>query len=206
MLTFRRIFCLAVLVYVPALKAEVPAGFESPGLMARLEKGEIVLDEKISTKTEFLDVFRAYFNKVSPDAYAGLVTTYSKYPDMFDQIEEATLLTTNPDRTIFTYKLKMNVAVGPFHSTIYPEGRHTITLNTIGESKVYNEITNYQDHLETATETTRLIPYQGGMLVEDTVHAKLKKANAASGMVKKKLQAMFKGFIKGFRKELHGDY
>ena len=205
MKTFRRILAVAVLVYLPVVaKADAPPGFAD--VMDQVMQGDIVLQETVNTSTEFEDVFRAYFNKVTPDAYAALIVDYPKYPDMFDEIKEAHQISVNADRTVFTYGLKMVVAVGPFHQTITPEGRHTLTINASGESHVLNEITNYQNYLNYATESTRLIPYQNGMLVEDTVHASLKSSNAAAGFVKKQLQNMFKGYLAAFRDHLQGNY
>lgn len=206
MKSFRRILALAVLVYLPVANAEVPSGFEKPGLMDKLMNGEIVMEETIDTATEFENVFRAYFNKTSPDAFGALMTDYAKYPSMFKEMKEAKQLSVNSDRTVFTYWLKMKVAIGPFSQTITPEGRHTLKINATGESRIVNEITNYQDYLNFATENYRMIPYGNGMLVEDLVHASLKKGNSGSSFVKKQLQKMFKGYLETFRKELKADY
>lgn len=206
MRVFRRVLAFAVLAYLPIANADVPPGFEKPGLMDKIMKGQIVLDEQINASVEFKDVFRAYFNKVTPDAYAALAVNYPKYPDLIDMIQEAKQTSVNADHTVYTYWLHMDVAIGPFHQQIYPEGRHTLKINANGESTILNEITNYQDYIETATETTRLIPYQNGMLVEDTVYAKLRKSNSMAGMVKKQLQKLFSNYISAFRDTLQGSY
>jgi len=206
---FHRLILLAAAAYLPLANADtIPSGFEEPGLMDRVMGGEIVLSETTNTSTEFVDVFRAFFNKTSAKAYADLVTDHAKYVDLFPEMKEAKTTSVNSDRTVFTYWARMVVTVGIFQQTLYPEGRHTVKLarDAAGESTVLNEITNYTEYLKLATESARLIPYQNGMLVEDTVHVKLQKASATTNFVKRHLQKMFANYVSTFRDALHASY
>jgi hypothetical protein len=205
---FRRFALFIAFAYLPVARANgVPPGFDAPGLMDRLMNGEIVLDETVNTGTEFEDFFRAYFDKTTPEAYGAIVTDYEKYPQLFDDMKDAKTTSVNADHTVFTYALTMDVTVGPFNETIYPEGKETLNLtpDANGESHITNAITNYQDYLNYATETLRLIPYKTGMLVEDDVHVSIKKQSAVSGMVKAQLQKQFQSYLTIFRTQLSGN-
>jgi hypothetical protein len=101
----------------------------------------------------------------------------------------------------------MLVEYGIFTFDVYPEGTHKAfpAKDTKSEAKLVNEITNYKDMMKKAVETTRMIPYQTGFLMEDTVEVELVKQSAQGGVIKKKLVDQFKSFLTGFRKELGGD-
>jgi len=203
-----RFFILSVLVCLPAVvRADgVPPGFDAPGLMDRVMNGEIVLDETVNTDTEFQDYFRAFFDKTTPAAYGALVTDYEIYPQLFDNMKDGKTTSVNADHTVYTYTLTVEESIGPFTETVYPEGQETLQLtpDANGESHILNEITNYQNNLNYATETVRLIPYQTGMLVEDDVHVSIKNSSPATGMVKSQLQKQFQSYLSVFREHLQG--
>jgi len=204
------IFCLALVAKASDLGGRVTdiPGFEDPKLLARVMSGEIVLEEKVSTKTEFRSIVKAFFNKVSPDAYTKLATNHPKYPSLFSEIKEAKTVSVSTDQLNLDYWLHLKVPIGPFFYDAYPEGHHTIVSapDAQSEAKLLNEVTNYKDQIKFAKQTTRLIPYKTGILVEDDIHFLLTKESAFSGTIKKKFKEFFTRFVSTMRKELQGSY
>ncbi len=193
-----------VLFATRILLADAPAGFEDPALLAKVMQGKIVIEDKVSTSTEFVSVGKAFFKQTSPVVYSQLAVNYPLYPKMFEEIKEGQLLNSNAEKTEFDFKLHMEVSVGPFAYDVYPEGKHLLQLpqDAISEGKVVMKVTNYTEYLKRADQTTRLIPYEGGILVEDTVHVVLQKASSQGNIVKKKLKEFYNKYIDGMRKEL----
>jgi len=189
-------------------RAEGPAGFEDPALLESVMNGKIVFEDKLDTKVEFRTVGKAFFAKASPEAYAQLASNFEKYPQLFTEVKEGKTLTTSDDKLDRTYSLNLEVKVGFITQQVLAEGHQTLVpaLDAISEYRILNEITNLKDQLKSATQVTRLIPHEGGFLVEDDVHVVLTKPSATSGMVKKKLKEFFGRYIATFRKELTGTY
>lgn len=191
-----------------AAPADPPIGFEDPALLGTVMDGKIVLQDKVDSKVEFRTVAKAFFNKVSPDSYVALAVNHPKYKDLFSEVKKGETTKISDDKSTYDYKLHLRISVGPFSQDVYPEGRQVITLATdaLAEARIDNEIVNYKDEIKSAIQVTRLIPYQGGILVEDDVHVVLAKPSAQSGMIKKKLKEFFTKYVTAFRKELQGDY
>lgn len=187
---------------------DVIPGFEDPVLLEKVMSGQVVLEEKIATKKEFRTIIRAYFNKVSPEAYYKLATNHAKYPSMFEEVVEGATTSVSADALDLDYRLHLKVKVGMFEYDAYPEGHHKIipAKDAISEARVVNEITNYEDQIKYSRQTTRLIPYQTGILIEDDVHFTLKSDSAAASLMKKKLKEFFTRYVSTLRKELQGAY
>jgi hypothetical protein len=186
---------------------EAPAGFKDAAILSAVMSGKVHKEVVLNTAKEEKLYLRAYFNKVSPQAYAELATNYEKYADMFEEIQEGKTTKSNPERTVFEYYMDIVFVYGllPFH--VYPEGRHVVTFgaDSTAESTIKHELTNYKDTFDLAKETTRLVPYENGMLVEDEIHVLLKKAGSTSESVKVELVKEFSKFMETFRQVLKGD-
>src|SRR5688572_27081780 len=76
----------------------VGRGFEDPGLLDKVMKGDIVVEQVMSTKTEFKTSVRAFFKKVSPEAYTDLFTAHKKWIGLLSEIKDAKTLSANADR------------------------------------------------------------------------------------------------------------
>lgn len=199
------VFLFAV-ASIGAFAADPPKGFEDPALLAKVMSGKIVDQVQIDTKTEYKVVLRAYFAKTSPEAYAGIATNHPKYPSMFEEIQSAETTKVNAQRTDFEYKMTVLVQYGPFQLQVHPTGRQVFTpgADPRAEGAVAHNITNYQDVLEIASQGTRLIPYDNGMLVEDSIHVKVRKdyPPAQAAAIKTQLKKTFTRFLEVFRREL----
>ncbi len=184
-----------------------PAGFEDPVLFAKLLKGNVVVEQLPSTKTEFRSVIRAYFNRVSPDAYADLYTSHKKWIGLLAEIKDAKTLSSNNEKTELSYWLKMKIWYTVLSFEIEPVGKQNIVAgkDAISEWTLKNEITNYKDSLTLAEESIRLIPYEGGILVEDNVHVVLAAETAFANTVRKEIEKKWSQLIGAFRKSLGGD-
>lgn len=202
-------FLLVLLAPVTAQDyADGPVGFEDPALLAKVMEGKIVMEDKVDTKVEFRTVAKAFFNRTAPEAYAALATNHPKYADLFTEVKKGETLKVSTDKTEFDYKLHLVFKVGPFSQDVYPEGHQKVTFgaDATAEGRIDNEILNYKEEIKSATQVTRLIPYENGILVEDDVHVVLVKPSSQSGMIKKKLKEFFGQYVSTFRKELQGQY
>jgi len=187
---------------------DIPEGFKDPLLLEKVMKGEIIIQDTISTPTEFRTIGRAFFKKVSPNAYLDLATNHPKYPDLFEEVKKGETLEINSSKTEFKYRLDILIEVGFLSEHVYPEGIQKLVRaeDAISESTVDNEITNYTQTIKFSRQHTRLIPYKDGMLVEDDVHFQLQKDSGLSGIIKQELKKFFTKYISRFRQELQGSY
>lgn len=206
-------FALCALVLALSSRATLAAdgpiaGFEDPAVLSRVMGGEIVAEEKAATGKEFETVFRAFFKGVSPDAYRDLATNHVKYPDLFpDDVKSAETTKSNKERTEFEYKMDLVFRIGIFVQHVYPELRQVYTPapDAVSEAKMWQTVLNYKEYLTDSTETTRLIPYQGGILIHDTIHFTLAKENSQTTLIKNKMKEKFLLFLTTFRTVLGGN-
>lgn len=199
---------VSLFVFASVAFADVPKGFEDPVLLDKVMKGNIVTEQVMATKVEFKSVIRAFFKKTSPNAYVDLFTSHKKWIGLVKEIIDAKTTGANAAKTEFTYWLKLKIKYGIFTFNIEPEGKQTIAAaaDAISEWKVRNEITNYKDQLKVAEEGIRLIPYQGGILVEDNIHVILEKESSQASTAKKEIEKKWTELIGAFRDELGGNY
>ncbi len=196
-----------VLMAVPAFSAP-SRGFEDPVLLDKVMKGNIVVEQVMATKTEFKSAVRAFFNKVSPEAYTDLFTSHKQWIGLIPEIKDAKTLSASPDKLTFTYWLKMTIKYAIFTFDLEPEGKQTVTpgKDAISEWTIHNEITNYKDNLTVAEENVRLIPHQGGILVEDNIHVILAKESNQATTAKKEIEKKWISLLTAARTKLGGNY
>ena len=183
------------------------ADLNDPAEIQKLLQGTIIQKDTINTKKEFQTITKAFFKQVSADAYAALAVNYAVYPTMFEEVTEGKTIKSNHDQTEHDYWLHLVIYAGPFTEHIYPEGHHTIVrpIDGTSEGKVLNQLTNYPEYIDVATQQTRLVPYQGGILVEDDVHILMKDETVYSKLVKNKLKEFFGKYTAKMRIALHGE-
>ena len=195
--------CVALSAFARVSAAAIP-GFEDPKVLEKVMKGEIVTEEVTQTKKDFRTVFRLYVPKADTVAWTNVVTDHAKYPSMISQVKSAETTKVNAEKTEYEYKMELLVKVGPFSQKIYPEGRQNVTpaKDAVSEAVVVNTITNYQDMIAKNSETTRLIPYEGGILVHDDINFTLVKENGQSKLIAKELNKNAKSMLEAFRAAL----
>lgn len=189
-------------------KSEPPPGFEDPTLYNTVMGGKIVFVDKLDTKVSFESVGKAFFPHTSPEAYAALAVNHGKYPQMFDNIKEGVTTKISDNHLEYDYRLKLLVQVGFITQEATPEGHQILVpgADAISEYRILNTITNYQDEIKKATQVTRIIPHDNGVLVEDDVFVEMVKPGTQTNIMKKKLKEFFSKYIVAFRKELTGTY
>jgi hypothetical protein len=184
-----------------------PVGFEDPALLDAVLKGKIVAKDLVNTPTEVHTVIKSYFHKVNGDAYLDLAVDYPKYPELFAEIENAKQIAVNADKTEYDCGIDIKMKVGILEKKAYAELHQILTRvpDALSEDKFTQTITNNKDKVVKALQTTRLIPYEGGILVEDDIHFILTKDGAVGGVLKKYLKNLFDRYTLTFRKELKGE-
>lgn len=184
-----------------------PKGFEDPALLEQVLKGKIVTKEIVNTPTEVHTVIKSFFQAVSSDAYLDLAVDYPKYSQMFSEIESAHQLTVNADKTEYDCALNIKMKIGILEKKAYAELHQILTRSrdAISEAKFTQNITNNADKVVKAIQTTRLIPYSGGLLVEDDIHFVLTTEGAKGGVLKRYLKGLFDRYTSTFRTTLKGE-
>lgn len=187
--------------------ADTPKGFEDPAMLEKIMKGTIVKTTVVDTKMESKIVLKAYSNKTSTDAYIDLAINHAKYPALFPEFQDAKTTKVSEDKTEYNYWSDLIIQHGFLSLHVNPEGVQKITRakETAGEAFVEHTLTNYKDLIEVGSQNTRLVPYDNGILIEDTVYVKVKQSGGQATMIKQKMVEQFTRFIQGFRKELGGD-
>ncbi len=195
-----------LLIFSATSFAGNPEGFDDATLAKALQ-GETVLETLKDTGDEYHIFQRTYFANVSSDAYIELAVNHPKYVDMFDEVEAAQTLSINNDRTNFKYSLNLKVKVG--FATFYMdgEGEQKVTYAPAPdeEALIKNTLVGHQDKVKHLYQNTRMIPYQGGILIEEELHLKMQKASTTNTMIKNYLKGFFSRYVVAFRKELGGE-
>lgn len=198
--------CVLIGVSSRVLAAEPPAGFDAETLK-QVMAGKIVAEVKTDEKTEYRQINRAYFNKVSTDAFLDLAVNHAKYPALFSpEVQDARTLTVNDDKTVYTYLMDLEVTMGLFTFYLHPEAKHTLkrAADPTAEATLKNELTSHKEQVEFLYQNTRLVPYENGLLVEEDLHLKIKQGSAQSASIKSYLKKFFARYVDTFRRELKG--
>ncbi len=198
---------LSVATSLTFAMSEPPEGFKDPKVLAGVMAGELITTTEIEAPYEGQKVVRSFFKKVSKDMYLALLVDYPKYPDIFPEVLEGKVLSVNPAKTEYDYWLKVLVKVGMMSQNVFPEGRHTINrgADLVSEATAMNVLNNYKENISIADQKIRLIPWEGGILVEDRVHVKAAKQDAMAKIAKQKFMEFFGSYTEKFRKELQGE-
>lgn len=201
-------FILTAVIFSALGHANSISGFEDPILLSKVMSGKIVIQRLIDTDRESKLISRAYFNRVSPDAYQDLTVSYQKYPDLFEEVHSGKQTSADLANQIFTYWLDVFAKVGFLGKHVYPEGKHILVRSkgANAEARVRHTLTNYQDLLDVANQEIRLIPYENGFLVEDKVHVRARKVTMVTKPAKKKFVQFFMNYTEVLRNELQGGY
>ena len=197
------VFCV---LFTVSARADGARGFEDPVLLGQVMQGKILVEQVLAAKTEFKSTVRAYFNQVSPEAFTDLFTSHKEWVGLIPEIEEAKTLTANAGKTEFTYSMHLKIKYAIFNFDIYPEGKQTVVAgkDALSEWTLYNDITNYKDNFTQAGETVRLIPYQGGILLEDFIHVILATESSHAIAAKKEIEKKWIALLTAFRTKLGG--
>ena len=174
---------------------ELSRDFSDPSTFDAVLNGEIIVEDQLDTGTVFLSVVRAYFFRTHPREYVELITDHPRWPELVKDFREGRTLDSNPEGTLFDWWLSMRVQFGLFHYEFFPTGRQTVK-ERLGETTVHN-LLDGGEMVKIAEQRTRLVPYQGGMLLEDEIRVEIESpspfASAAKREVKNRLVEMTRG-------------
>ncbi len=199
-------FLLALVLFSVSAMADVVPGFEDAAVFKDVMAGKIKVQELAATDTKATFVIRAFFPKTSSDLYVDLVTNHKEYPAMFSEIKDAKTLSANAERTEWTYWMDILITHLIFSQHIYPEGKQVYqrAADAVSEGVLTHTLSNYGEDMKEMVQKTRLIPYQGGILVHDYIHYESKKSSSFSGTIQKKLKEQFVRFMTVYRRKLSG--
>ena len=202
------LLCLLVAAFAaPSFADNPPQGFTDPTLLQQVMSGQIVTQTISDTQYEANFIVRSFWDKVTTDRYQDAVVDYPHYPDVFEAVQEGDLVSVNADKTEYDYKLDILEQVGPISEDFYPTGHHSLVRlqKGVAEAHLNNTLTNYKDVLPTATQSIRLIPWQTGMLVEDTINLQANPQATGAALVKQRMEDFFQSYTANFRKALNGE-
>jgi hypothetical protein len=199
-------FLPVFLISSSLLATAVPPGFEKPGLIDHLLDMQIVPEEVVNTKIEMKVILRSYFKKITASTYIDFVKDHARYSELSTKIEKGYTLAKALPKNEFNYVLDIVYRIVGMKPKTYRPLLHQKIMpatDASGESMVVNTIKNYPADLAFGYLTTRLIPYEGGLLCEDTIHFK-GKGNIPP-IVKNLFGGTFRDIIKALRTILKAD-
>ncbi len=194
---------LCTLTYLRGELPGGPAGFDAETLEKVLQ-GKTVIKNVINTKLELHSYIRAFFDDVIAQEYVELATDHPKFPTLFPEVKEGRTTYVNESKTQFEYALSMVIEYGIYLIPFNPTGIQKIKhgQDSVSESTIENEVTNYKERFEFIRQNTRLIPFQTGILIEEDVHMKMKKQ--IPDFVKEELAKFYIRYVETFRTALQG--
>ncbi len=197
------LFLALALISFSAVADTIP-GFEDSALLKEVMDGKIKVQEVSTSDTQGTFVIRAFIPKASPEMYAEVATNHKEYPAMFSEVKDAKTKSVNSDRTEWTYWMDIQIKVFLFSQHIFPEGKQVFErpADAVSEGVLTHTVANYADTLKDMVEKSRLIPYEGGILVHDYVHYELQKPSSFADTIRKKLKEQFVRFMTVYRKKL----
>lgn len=190
-------------LFSSSLFATVPSGFDDPGLIAKLKKGDIVQKEITSTAKEIKVLYRAFFKGITAEDYAKKLEQHDDYKTFMSDVKDSKRLNTYATGRKYEYTITMESATPIGNRTFEPifDQDIQVATNPDDESFVTDMVTNYTSDLRSAGFDTRLVPYDGGLLLAHTVHMHLKKY-VFIGSAKKDFRDGCLGMIEDLRTEL----
>lgn len=199
------ILAVVCLVAFSALPGAAGPDFE-PEVLARVRRGEVVVDNLVDSNKEFRIRFRAFFPKGTPEGFVRLVTNHDRFPQWIPEVQSAETLAVEEDGTVFSYRADVFIDLGLIQETLAPAGTQRIRWPEApgGETHLRNTLTNYTHLLQAGEERTRLVPFQGGFLSDTTVEAVLRQALDPffAQLVRREIRARCKRLVERARDEL----
>lgn len=186
-----------------AASSTVPTGFDDPGLMDSLRKGKIHQKDLLSTSNEMRVLFRSLFVDTTAADFVDIIEDHDHYNKIFSKIKDSQRLKTYTSGRKFAYEVTMDTATPIGSMTIQPQLLQEIDLATDPdkESTVTDTVTNYTKDVDQAGLSTRLVPFEKGLLVATTVHIKLKSGFLVT-TAKSQLRQTFKDMVQELRDAL----
>jgi hypothetical protein len=197
------VVCLVAFFAVPL--AVAGPDFE-PEVLARVRRGEVVVDNLVQSNKEFRIRFRAFFPKGTPEGFVRLVTDHGRFPRWIPEVRSAETLAVEEDGTVFSYRADVFIDLGLIQETLAPEGTQRVRWPDApgGETHLRNTLTNYTSSLQFGEERTRLVPFQGGFLSDTTVEAVLRQELDPffAQLARREIRARCKRLVERARDEL----
>lgn len=197
---------VAVAVAVTGLPALASGPDFEPEVLDRVLAGEIVADNLVTSNHEFRQRFRAYFPKGTPEAFVKLVTNHAAFPSWIPEVKKAETTGTDADGLGWRYHAEIFIDMGIVQQTVTPEGYQRLTPPAApgDDTLLRNQITNYTDQLQSGEERSRLIPYQSGFLLDETIEAVARQDAPVfvATLVRKELRARGKKLVERARAQL----
>ena len=202
---------LAILLPVAFTLGEaLPKGFEKEGYIGSLKTSKKAdTAQPVNTASELIQISRTYMSGVKAENYVGLVTNHRKYGILFKEgsprITNGVTTAVNKEKTEFEYALHVEVD-SPFGGSPYEIdaiGTQKVTYpRKKGGEIVINNDVKRTEYVSYSNQTTRVIPWEKGILIEDRVQIVLKTQTTTASAIKKQLGILFNRFLDTFREEL----
>jgi hypothetical protein len=121
-----RVLAVVCLVAFSAVPLAVAGPDFEPEVLARVQRGLVVVDNLVQSNKEFRIRFRAFFPKGTPEGFVRLVTDHRRFPRWIPQVRSADTLAVEEDGTVFPYLADVFIDLGLIQETLAPEGTQRV--------------------------------------------------------------------------------
>jgi hypothetical protein len=187
--------------------ATIP-GFEDPQVLEKVMAGTLTQNTVESASNMIHIVYRAFLPSVSPDLYVGVAANFEHYPDYMSDIKEGKTLSSNADHTELTFSLDYLLKLGFIKKQVQVEGTASYhkAPDAVSEATFNLGITNYTEYVSGGALNTRLIPYNGGILLYADLSATVLQGTVFMSTIRQKVGEGVNGMLAAFRTQLnHGE-
>ncbi|GEM_PF-6342293 len=167
------------LLSTTALAATPPSGFDEPGLVDQLQKGKIVQKDIVNTARELKVHYRSFFKGISVDDYIAKVIDHDNYSKYLSDVKSSKRLKEIDAGKHYEYEMTISTRTplgrmdfDPVLDQVINEGAAATDETTITDT-----VTNYSKDLKGGGYDSRIVPYDGGLLIAHTNYLSLKSAS-----------------------------
>jgi hypothetical protein len=158
--------------------ATAPSGFDEPGLMDQLQKGKIVQKDIVNTARELKVLYRSFFKGITVDDYINTVIDHDRYFKYLSDVKDSQRVKEVVANEQYEYKVTLNVSTPLGKMELEPALVQRIAKGATAtdETLITDTVTNYEKDIKGAGFDTRIVPYDGGLLIAHTNYLNLKSA------------------------------
>lgn len=156
-----------------------PSGFDEPGLIDQLQKGKIDQKDIVNTARELKVLYRSFFKGITVDDYINKVIDHDSYYKYLSDVKDSKRLKEVVANKQYEYEVTVNVSTPLGKMKLEPTLEQKIAKGATltDETTLTDTVTNYEKDIKGAGFDTRIVPYDGGLLIAHTNYLHLKSAS-----------------------------
>lgn len=167
------------LLSTTAFAATPPSGFDEPGLVDQLQKGKVVQKDVVNTARELKVLYRSFFKGISVDDYIAIIIDHDNYSKYLSDVKASKRLKEIDAGKHYEYELTISTRTPLGKMDFDPVLDQVINKGATAtdESTITDTVTNYTKDIKGGGYETRIVPYNGGLLIAHTNYLSLKSTS-----------------------------